>query len=62
MGVTNSFRLCGKRRGDTIGDNYMLIHLAPTSENRESEVLLAIIPRFRVLGELSVMKENQKLE
>ncbi|KAH0735920.1 hypothetical protein KY285_011627 [Solanum tuberosum] len=41
--------------GDTVSDNYMLIHLAATSENQESaEVLLAVTPHIQSVRERTV--------
>jgi len=54
VAATNSFR-CVVKAGDTVSDNYMLIHLAATSENRESaEVLLAVTPQIQSVREWTV--------
>ncbi|KAH0774278.1 hypothetical protein KY290_011415 [Solanum tuberosum] len=43
------------KAGDTVSDNYMLIHLAATSDNRESaEVLLVVTPQIQSVRERTV--------
>ncbi|KAH0774448.1 hypothetical protein KY290_011585 [Solanum tuberosum] len=54
VAAADSFR-CVVKAGDTVSDNYMLIHLAATSENREStEVLLAVTPHIQSVRERTV--------